>query len=48
MTFSTSRDYPIQQYLRDVRVHQIIEGTNEVMRLMIGKDLIKGDTHMNS
>ena len=24
------KDYPLQQYLRDCRVHQIIEGTNEV------------------
>jgi alkylation response protein AidB-like acyl-CoA dehydrogenase len=46
--YGVLKDYPIQQYLRDCRVHQIIEGTNEVMRLMIGKDLIKNDTHMNS
>ena len=28
------RDHPIERVLRDVRVHQILEGTNEVMRLM--------------
>jgi isobutyryl-CoA dehydrogenase len=33
-------DYPVQQYLRDIRVHQIIEGTNEIMRLVIAKDLL--------
>lgn len=33
------RDYPIERYLRDVRVHQILEGTNEVMRLIISRDL---------
>ncbi|MCV6575599.1 MAG: isobutyryl-CoA dehydrogenase [Cohaesibacter sp.] len=33
------RDYPIERYLRDVRVHQILEGTNEVMRLIIARDL---------
>lgn len=27
------KDYPIQMYLRDCRVHQIIEGTNEVSLL---------------
>jgi hypothetical protein len=25
------KDYPIERYLRDVRVHQILEGTNEIM-----------------
>ena len=33
------RDYPIERYLRDVRVHQILEGTNEVMRLIISRDV---------
>jgi alkylation response protein AidB-like acyl-CoA dehydrogenase len=35
------RDYPIERFLRDVRVHQILEGTNEVMRLIISRDLLK-------
>ncbi len=33
------RDYPIERYLRDVRVHQILEGTNEIMRVIIARDL---------
>mmetsp|Transcript_27917 Transcript_27917/g.71038 ORF Transcript_27917/g.71038 Transcript_27917/m.71038 type:complete len:415 (-) Transcript_27917:271-1515(-) len=28
------KDYPLQRYLRDLRVHQILEGTNEVMRVI--------------
>jgi alkylation response protein AidB-like acyl-CoA dehydrogenase len=34
------RDYPIERVLRDVRVHQILEGTNEVMRLIVSRDLL--------
>jgi alkylation response protein AidB-like acyl-CoA dehydrogenase len=35
------RDYPIERVLRDVRVHQILEGTNEIMRLIISRDLLR-------
>jgi alkylation response protein AidB-like acyl-CoA dehydrogenase len=34
------RDHPIERVLRDVRVHQILEGTNEVMRLIISRQLL--------
>lgn len=34
------RDHPIERVLRDVRVHQILEGTNEVMQLIISRDLL--------
>src|ERR1700742_3124855 len=34
------RDHPIERVLRDVRVHQILEGTNEVMRLIVSRDLM--------
>ena len=33
------RDHPIERILRDVRVHQILEGTNEVMRLIVSRDI---------
>ena len=36
------RDYPIERYLRDVRVHQILEGTNEIMRLIVSRELLAG------
>jgi alkylation response protein AidB-like acyl-CoA dehydrogenase len=36
------RDYPIERFLRDARVHQILEGTNEVMRLIVSRNLLKG------
>ncbi|MGQ7792763.1 acyl-CoA dehydrogenase family protein [Faunimonas sp. B44] len=35
------RDYPIERFLRDVRVHQILEGTNEIMRVIIARNLIR-------
>lgn len=34
------RDYPIERYLRDLRVHQILEGTNEIMQLIIARQLL--------
>lgn len=33
------KDYEIERYLRDVRVHQILEGTNEIMSMVMGKAL---------
>ncbi len=35
------RDYPLERMLRDVRVHQILEGTNEVMRVIVARDLLR-------
>ena len=36
------RDYPIERFLRDLRVHQILEGTNEIMRVIIARKLLEG------
>ncbi len=33
-------DYPIERFLRDVRVHQILEGTNQIMRVIIARKLL--------
>jgi alkylation response protein AidB-like acyl-CoA dehydrogenase len=34
------RDFPIERILRDLRVHQILEGTNEIMRVIIARKLL--------
>jgi len=38
------RDYPVERILRDLRVHQILEGTNEIMRVIIARKLLTGNT----
>ena len=35
-------DYGIEKIVRDLRVHQILEGTNEIMRVIIGREVLEG------
>ncbi len=35
------KDYAVQRYLRDCRVHQILEGTNEIMNVIVGRSILK-------
>ena len=35
------KDYPIERFWRDLRVHPILEGTNQVMRMIVGRDLLR-------
>jgi alkylation response protein AidB-like acyl-CoA dehydrogenase len=37
------KDYPLERLFRDARAGQIYEGTNEIMRLIIARDLLKGE-----
>ena len=34
-------DYGIEKLVRDLRVHQILEGTNEIMRVIVARDMLK-------
>jgi alkylation response protein AidB-like acyl-CoA dehydrogenase len=34
------KEYPLERHVRDSRVHQILEGTNEIMRVIIGRRLL--------
>ncbi|NVD72394.1 acyl-CoA dehydrogenase family protein [Duganella sp. BJB1802] len=35
------REYPLERHVRDTRVHQILEGTNEIMRLIVGRAILR-------
>jgi acyl-CoA dehydrogenase len=35
------QDYPIERFWRDLRVHSILEGTNQVMRMIVGRELLR-------
>jgi alkylation response protein AidB-like acyl-CoA dehydrogenase len=35
------RDFPLERIVRDLRVHQILEGTNEIMRVIIARELFR-------
>jgi len=36
------QDYPIERFFRDLRVHSILEGTNQIMRMIVGRELLRG------
>lgn len=38
------RDFPLERMVRDVRVHQILEGSNEIMRLIVARKLLEKDS----
>jgi alkylation response protein AidB-like acyl-CoA dehydrogenase len=33
--------YPVELFVRDLRVHEILEGTNQIMRMVIGRSLLE-------
>jgi hypothetical protein len=39
--FDSARDYPVERLFRDAKVTQIFEGTNQIQRMVIGRDLLR-------
>ncbi|UVH59934.1 acyl-CoA dehydrogenase family protein [Variovorax paradoxus] len=37
-------EFPLERLVRDARVHQILEGTNEIMRVIVARKLLEGDS----
>ncbi len=35
------KDYPFERWVRDLRVHQILEGTNQIMRVIVSRDMLR-------
>ncbi|HYG26244.1 MAG TPA: acyl-CoA dehydrogenase family protein, partial [Caulobacteraceae bacterium] len=35
------KDYPLERIVRDLRVHQILEGTNEIMRVIVAREMFR-------
>ena len=39
--YGYTRDFPVERYMREAKVAQIFEGTNQIQRLVIGRDLLR-------
>ena len=39
--YGYSRDYPVEKRFRDAKIYQIFEGTNEIQKMVICKDIVK-------
>lgn len=35
------KDFPVERHVRDLRVHQLLEGTNEIMRVIVARELFR-------
>ena len=35
------KEYPVEKYMRDAKLHQIFEGTNQIQRLVIARQLLR-------
>ena len=37
-----SREYPVEKLMRDAKIYQIYEGTSQIQRVIIGRELLRG------
>ena len=37
------QEYPVERHMRDAKITQIYEGTNQIQRIVIARELLKGD-----
>ncbi|MGZ6525389.1 MAG: acyl-CoA dehydrogenase family protein, partial [Tumebacillaceae bacterium] len=40
--YGYSKEYPVERFMRDAKVTQIYEGTNQIQRIVVAKNLLKG------
>ena len=39
--YGYTRDFPVERYMREAKITQIFEGTNQIQRLVIGRSLAR-------
>ena len=39
--YGYTKEYPLERHVRDTRVHQILEGTNEIMRVIVARAILR-------
>jgi alkylation response protein AidB-like acyl-CoA dehydrogenase len=39
--YGLTREYPLERFFRNAKTYQIVEGTNQIQRMVIGKDLCR-------
>jgi acyl-CoA dehydrogenase len=42
--YGYTREFPVERYMRDAKIMQIYEGTNQIQRLIIAKQLLAGSS----
>ena len=45
--YGYTREFPVERYMREAKVTQIFEGTNQIQRMVIARQLLRGRTHIS-